>query len=366
MSEEQANELEETTDIIVMDAPSYLAQPMAATTDRDMIREMSETLMLMHPNAEEIGIVGMRNIAQLAAVTGANPLPGSNGIHAWRDKKGKLNISLGIDYWRSQAEQEGGVLWIDPPRAMNEEERKEYGVKLEGQLASICTGCLKKNALELLREMKDLGLPMTLAEAKVEVSRTGVGTVNAQEYAKAGRPQHWSGDKRAEMDLLRMLLPTLRNARKNLESGEHVKGGQDWSITNYAPEYAAKHDPRLAAPEGYSAEDATADLIDYDNPDERPGTQVIPGKPYFVGKRKTKWETVTEEGEIITDEEAEQRAVEAVRKIRDTKEQADDQPEEPQAPVEESTPEPEEASSDKPEMAPDTVEVESEENGNRG
>ena len=89
------------TALMTVENESYVGRPI----DRDLVVEFGDTLMGIHPSATEIGLQGMRTIAQLALVTGANPLPGTNGIHAWRDKKGRLCFKFGIGYWRTQGER---------------------------------------------------------------------------------------------------------------------------------------------------------------------------------------------------------------------------------------------------------------------
>ena len=100
------------TGVITIDSSAYAGQPI----NRDLVVEFGDTLMGVHPSAQEIGIRGMRTVAHLALITGAHPLPGTNGIHAWRDKKGYLCIQFGIGFWRQQGTLAGGILWICRPR----------------------------------------------------------------------------------------------------------------------------------------------------------------------------------------------------------------------------------------------------------
>ncbi|NIS53102.1 MAG: hypothetical protein GWN94_18680 [Phycisphaerae bacterium] len=253
--------MSEQENSLVVVEDGYVGRPI----DRDKVVEFGDTLMGIHPQANEVGVLGMRTVAQLALITGANPMPGTNGIHVWKDKKGNTVIQFGIGFWRGEIEKEGGMLWIEQPRPMTDLERATYEV-LDGQHGWICSGCRKRDALDLLREVKEIGIEMTLAEAKNEVGYTGTAIVNAQEYNKTTKSRGWTGDLRAERDLLRKLVPVMQRVRENVESGKFVDGGADWSVVSYAK----KDRPELQAPEDYSAEDATFDLIDYDDPDTRP------------------------------------------------------------------------------------------------
>lgn len=210
--------------------------------DQEMIKRMGDNLMGVHPSAQEIGTRGLRTVAQLALMTGANPLPGTNGIHAWRDNKGNLQIAFGIGFWRGQAEQEGGIVWIDRPRPMSDLEREQYGIK-EDEVAAIAKGALQRDLFDLLREARAAGLDMGFNEAKNEVARTGIGNAHTKTYtydgrenykeAKQGRPLVWTAIERAERDLLRQLVPILKRSRENLEQGTRVQGGRDWSVHQF-------------------------------------------------------------------------------------------------------------------------------------
>ena len=235
------------SDIIHIDTSAYAGQPI----NRDLVVEFADTLMGVHPNAQEIGIRGMRTVAHLALITGAHPLPGTNGIHAWRDKKGYLCIQFGIGFWRQQGTLAGGILWISRPRPMTDEERAEY-IIAEAQHASICVGALKRDVFALLHEAAEYNVTINFQDAKLEVARVGTGIVNPGEYDKNGRSPQWTANLRAERDLLRQLVPVISPAAAEdptavLESATTV------------------HDPnpdRLPLPENYSIEDANTDFFD--------------------------------------------------------------------------------------------------------
>jgi hypothetical protein len=154
----------------------------------------------MHPAAADVGANAMRAAAQLALLLGANPLPGVNEVHIWRDNKGRNCMTLGINYWRRKAQEWGGYVYEIRPRPMRPEELAEYGIA-NGTMAAICTGARTADMLSF----KALGF--TTNEIWDMCGRTGVGTQGANEYAKSGRPNVWTSLKRAETDMLRQLFP---------------------------------------------------------------------------------------------------------------------------------------------------------------
>jgi hypothetical protein len=167
--------------------------------NREVVREMADRLMALHPSAEEVGTMGMRAAAQLAVLVDASPLPSTNEIHVWMDK-GKISVALGINYYRRKAEEWGGVLWLIQPRQMRQQEREEYGIP-EGHLAGIA------RAVKVEDMEKYLGMGLTPNDVWDMASRTGIGTASQGEYAKKGRPPVWTAFKRAEVDLYRQLFP---------------------------------------------------------------------------------------------------------------------------------------------------------------
>ena len=168
--------------------------------DRDDVRELGDRLMAMHPAALEVGKPAMLAAAQLALMLGANPLPGVNEMHVWKDNKGRPCMSLGINYWRRKAQEWGGILWQQQPRAMRPNEATEYSIP-QGVTAAICRGVRTEDMIRF----KALGF--TTNEIWDMCGATGIGTVTANEYAKQGRPLLWTATKRAETDLLRQLFP---------------------------------------------------------------------------------------------------------------------------------------------------------------
>lgn len=225
MSESDSNSLA----VIEGDEYKFLGEPI----QRKIVVQFADTLMGIHPQAKEIGVIGMRTVAQLAMLTGANPLPGTNGIHAWRDNNDKLCIQFGIGFWRGEAEKQGSVMWVIRPRPMDEGEREFYSIA-NGVLAAICEGALKRDIFSLMADARAFGIKMTIKEAKGEQSRVGIAIAGGgKDWAKVGRPMQWSADERAERDLLRKLVPVLQRARDNAMGGEFKLSGMDWNAAEY-------------------------------------------------------------------------------------------------------------------------------------
>lgn len=215
---------------------------------------MADALMGMHPAAKEVGLEAMRSVAQLAVMTGANPLPGSNGIHVWKDEKGRICTQFGMGFWRSEADRAGGILWIDPPRPMTETERKTYGIQ-PGVFTSICRAALGRDVFQLRAQARSFGDDLSFNEAKREVARVGVGIATSNEYGKKGRPLQWTADERAERDLLRKLVPI---------GGQDRPVYHDWNPARYT----ATERPRITNTDGsaYTLDDANRDLYGDDSP----------------------------------------------------------------------------------------------------
>lgn len=233
--------------ILVEDAAVDLAQ-FEPIIDRGMVVRLAETLEGVHPAAQEIGTRGLRTIAQLALATGVNPLPGGgNGLHAWRDNKGRLAIQFGIGFWRQLASEAGGILWQDRPRPMTQAEREQFGIA-DGTYAAVARGALKTDAFALRADARQFGDELALRDAVALVAREGIGIAGADEYSKAGRPLQWTALQRAERDLLRQLVSIAKRTRPA------ASGGHGWHVTDFVREH-------VELPAGYSMADANADLF---------------------------------------------------------------------------------------------------------
>lgn len=208
---------------------------LAAYGEREVVRELVSRLMKFHPAASEVGMPGMIMAAQLAILMGASPIPGTNEIHVWKDNRGNIIVSPGINYWERRARQQGGIFWDIEPRPMNEEERRQYAIP-PSDLAAICRGVRLADLMGWI----DKGLP---PEAALKgFGRIGLGLVGTRTYTwndatdykerKMGRPLIWTAIKRARTDCLKNLYPVI--------PGERVDGGPGMEVGDdgaYRPIY---------------------------------------------------------------------------------------------------------------------------------
>lgn len=177
---------------------------LAQYEDREIVREMTDRLWLLHPDAREMGKPAITLLAQVAVSHGANPLPSSGEIWIWRDKKGNLSIDLGVAYYRRVSGEQDTVLWIEEPRIMTPEEKQEEGLQ-EGDIGAICRGAYLSKVQELIQTLK-----INYRDAMELASRTSTGVVLSGEmvYRKSGDPMdapsgrswNWVARKRAEKD----------------------------------------------------------------------------------------------------------------------------------------------------------------------
>lgn len=248
------------SDLIIADTHTALS-PYG---ERDDVRELGDRLMAMHPAANEVGANAMRAAAQLALLLGANPLPGVNEVHIWKDEKGRVCMSLGVNYWRRKAEEWGGVLWDIRPRAMKTAEATEYSIP-NGQTAAICRGVRTEKMIAL----KQLGF--TANEIWDMAAATGIGMVGPNEYAKKGKPPLWTALKRAETDMLRQLFPaqfSKATARMtDVPAIVTVTGGDQGDDDDVIDIVAEEVEPEPKTP--YTLADANRDLFG-DTPSTRP------------------------------------------------------------------------------------------------
>lgn len=184
---------------------------LAPYGDKDTVRELCGRIMSFHPAAKEVGEEGMMLAAQLAILTGASPIPGTNEIHIYMDK-GKPKVERGYNYWARRAREAGGVRWIIQSRPMNKEERELYGIP-NGVLAAVCKGMRATDYQQARRE------GMTFAQAENACGYIGIATATANEFAKNGRPPIWTPMKRAEVDFYRKAFPFIPGERANAGYG---------------------------------------------------------------------------------------------------------------------------------------------------
>lgn len=180
---------------------------LAIYGERDEVNELMGRLMALHPSAQQFGEGAMRTIAQLAIMTGANPLPTAGEIWIWPDYSngGKPVIDLGIAFYRRRAREVDTVIWGKEPQKMTPAEEQRYGVPLAGFVA-ICSG----SRLSEVKELVALGVDFD--KAVMMTRRDGVGVVDESELTTSkgktrqppkGRTWQWVAEKRAEKDFYR-------------------------------------------------------------------------------------------------------------------------------------------------------------------
>lgn len=225
-----SNKTESTpADVLIVEGTA-----IAEYGERVEVRELTDRMMAFHPAANDVGERGMLAVAQLAILTGANPLSTTGEVYPYMDK-GKLKVVLGIAYWRRKAREVDTPCWYVgsagegkgqrnyEPRMMTGDERAEHGVQ-EGDRAAICKAYRMSEYLELLKA----GINWQVAQQMI--ARVGIGIVTASEVSKrkgyhpTGRTWQWVANKRAEQDVYRGLSLitentsiSKRNARDKLD-----------------------------------------------------------------------------------------------------------------------------------------------------
>lgn len=218
------------------------------------VDSIARELMKLHPNSRQIGEQTMMIVAQLAVMSGANPLPKAGELWVWVDWKGNPVIDFGIAFYRRMARQvdvlswcwdtnDNGDLYPFKPRAMTEQERKDNGV-MDGDVAGICQGYRQSEFFSYLKA----GVSQDIA--MMTCSQGGIGIVSRSEmFARKdtrtkkkgdpiappnGRTWQWVANKRAEKDLIRALslvnpniLSMVQNANDTIlpaiDDGQNIK-----------------------------------------------------------------------------------------------------------------------------------------------
>lgn len=212
-----------STDLIVQ----TVEDKIAAYGNSAQMRAMVERIMQIHPGIAVIarkspdkGIKAASLAAQFAIAAGASPIPSTNEIHVWVDNRDNLNVDLGINYWRRKADEGGGVWYVVKPRPMTEEERKQYGVDGEHDVAAIAIGCQYSKILEAV----SAGIPFEVAEDRFSLIGTGLASSKSNNNGyvadkKSGRSVSWTAEKSAEKDLLKKIFPFTHGQPQSLGAG---------------------------------------------------------------------------------------------------------------------------------------------------
>jgi len=199
---------------------------LEAYGDLEAVGHLVDRLMMLHGAASEVGRAGMRAVASLAIMIGANPLPGAGEIHVWKNKQGQIQVDLGIFFYRRRADELGGIFWQERPRPMTEDERELFRIP-DDYLAAICSAVRKPELDEYL------GKGFDLRQIFEGLAKQGIGTVHQSARAKEGRPLLWTALKNCEKDLLRQLysnwqrIPVGGHVPLILQPGATID--QDWA-----------------------------------------------------------------------------------------------------------------------------------------
>lgn len=250
---------------------------IAAYGNREEVREITDRLMAMHPEATTVGKDVMRTVAQLAIMRGANPLPTAGEIWVWQDWGGKVNMTMGIAYYRRIASSKDTVLWLDEPRLMTDLERAERNIP-QGDLGAICRGAL----LSGVRELVSVGA--SFQEAKELLARTATAVVEyGDQYytndnpkrgiksgdlraAPHGRTWEWVAEKRAERDFYVMMSLVDDSLTNKIDAANYVTSTVDAAYQLHAER------------QSYTVDDANHDFFGVKKPAlDEPEPEVIDG-----------------------------------------------------------------------------------------
>lgn len=198
MTEAEAEE--EQRAVVVRDL-NVTGTQLAQYGQREVVVELAKRMMMLHPQAKEVGKSAMMAVAQLAILIGANPLPNTNEIHVGKSQ-GRVFIDIGINFYERRARELGGILWVVKPRTMNAGERNMFAVE-DTDLAAYCCAVRRDDWRELTKG------GMTTVEVFEAVSEDGIGTVKRSATPKAGRPLVWTALKACRKDLYRKMFPTM-------------------------------------------------------------------------------------------------------------------------------------------------------------
>jgi hypothetical protein len=206
--------------------------------ERAIMRELVDRLMAFHPAAGDVGVKGMRQVAQLAITLGISPLPGTNDMHVWTQEKSIkvdgqwtkrdiITVIPGINYHERRALMYGGVEWMVPVQPFAEIDYDLYGVDFDKEMGALCIGC---RAAEVERKVAQ---GWTIKDAQKAARIMGLGTVGRSEDPKKGRPLIWSAFKRARTDFFRQAFPYIPG--EQVPPGPGMKWDADENC--YVPAY---------------------------------------------------------------------------------------------------------------------------------
>ncbi len=201
------------------------------------VKDLTQRLTFILPNAEEIGQKGVALVAQIAIAHGLDPMPGSDHVYAWK-KNNTLTVAIGYKGLLYLARQQ--VHFTHRTRAMLEEERREHNLR-EDQVGYITELYEIDKAVECHR----LGLPyfpiigMAIWAPVIQHHKKDGSTWNEYNDPPSGKDGVWVCRKNSLKDALRQITDT----------GVRMKGALDAAFDQQVAEWrmtlpdAAEPDP---------------------------------------------------------------------------------------------------------------------------
>lgn len=235
------------------------------TNRHEETKRLAQEIMLLHPayvqlkNKLDEGTAKrtMMQVASMAVLHGANPLPASGEIQVWADWQGNVSTYLGIPYFRRMMQQNGGYRWVweanvdvrfggreASPRKMTKDEQIEYGAGKD-DLGFVCKGY----RLDEYQQAVSDGMAWQIAQHVC--SQVGIGVIRYSEMFATkktryrdigdplpppnGRSWEWVAAKRAERDLLLKLSPTASMPRADVVTLQvEPPAGENRPIDDYS------------------------------------------------------------------------------------------------------------------------------------
>ena len=179
------------------------------TIPEESILQLAQRVLDFYPASKSITTEEAMQMAQMALMTGANPLGEEPEIKIY-EEGGKRVIMLSVTYYERRAREAGGVMYYPEARHMTAQERSGYLVD-DGDLAIICLGIPVSRVREL-RQM-EFGINMILGNGRDDTGmlQVGWGIVSSKEMSSTRQPEiggTWrkTAERRAVKHLLKKLF----------------------------------------------------------------------------------------------------------------------------------------------------------------
>ncbi len=219
------------------------ASAIVAYGDSDEVKQLAGRLQAFLPNSKELGKTGLHLVAQVAILHGLDPMPGSDHLYAWYDKKkGELVVTIGYKGLIHLARRE--LAFTHTSRPMTEQEREEHGLR-EGWIGYVT----ELYELAKAAECKQIGIPYHPV--------VGTAVWKPGDRVPAARTPAWVAKKNSLKDALRQVVTT----------GQRLQSALDMAaVAQAANLVAASNDQddaelRVALP-GPNGADGNADQVD--------------------------------------------------------------------------------------------------------